>query len=128
MSMEKYYKIILEKINSIFSELNFIGSSIQDELESGNPNNVSLKLNEVKYYLGVVRQNDKYFHKCIEGTNNDWDLIKKIEYNIDKISSFNRQFEAVFFGTEKWYQRVVSLLDQLSEESRELGRLLEIKC
>lgn len=121
---EKYYKIVLEKISSIFSELNFIGSSIYNEIEGGNSNRITLKSNEVKNYLEIIRKNDKYFHKCLQGEESNWSLEKRVDYNVSIISSFKRQFEAVYFGTEKWYQRVYSLMNQLSDESRQLKKLL----
>ena len=122
---ELYHQLILQKISLIFSELSFIGNSIKQELEKGNPNNISLKLNEVNYYLNIIDTKNKYFQNCLQNSDN-WPLDKRIRHQSDTIRSFFRQFESVFFGTAKWYQRVKLLMGQLSEELRELDRLLNM--
>ncbi len=122
---EEYYHLILEKISTIFSELEFIGQAIRYELENGNPNNLSLKLNEVNYYNGIILNYSNHFKNSLLGKS-DWEYKKRVDYSARKLSSFFRQFESVFFGTERWYQRVVLLMEQLSKESRELDRLLEM--
>lgn len=124
MKKEAYFRIVLMESKVILDEIAFIGSEIIRELESGNPNNIHLKANEVGYYLEVVHKYLHYFENSIADSNFD-NLDKKIDLTIRKLRSFFRQFESIFFGTDRWYQRVTKLRDRLVEETRNLEDILE---
>ncbi len=124
MIKEEYFQIILSKISLTFSELRFIGSTLANDLKNKKEES-SLKLNEVNYYLEIIVKNDEYFKRSLNTKISITDFKKNVQFKIDTISSFFREFEAVFFGTEEWYQRVVVLMDQLSKEANQLEMLLE---
>jgi len=123
MINREYYLIILENISSIFSELEYIGNTLLAEAMKENTT-LSLSPNELKYYLRIIKENHLFFKSTDKDSSEIWNLKKRINYNIDVINSFFRQFEAVFFGTDEWYQRVCKLLNRLVEEKKELDRIL----
>jgi hypothetical protein len=124
MRKEAYFRIILMESKVILDEIAFIGSEIIRELESGNPNNIHLKANEVGYYLEVVQKYLRYFENTIADSKFD-NLDTKIDLTRRKLRSFFRQFESIFFGTDRWYQRVTQLRNRLVEETRNLEDILK---
>ncbi len=124
MKREDHYCLIRNKIASIFSELLLIVEAIKDDFEKENRQHPRLTMKVVNYHLDIVRRHQSHYHGS---SDKDLPIDKLIQSTSRSISSFYREFDNPFRGSQRWYQRIVQLLDQLSQESRELDRLLEME-
>lgn len=75
----------------------------------------------VDYHLNIAKQ---YAGSYTNRVDTGWSLEKNIKYTKEDLRSFYREFDNPFRGSERWYQRILELFDQMSQESRELERLL----
>jgi hypothetical protein len=115
------YDQILDRISSIFQELNTIVESIKNDFEEENRQDPGLTMTIVDYHLNIVKK----YNRTYQGRKEtDWSLEKELKYTRQNISSFHREFDNPFLGSERWYQRIVQLQDQLSELARELDKLI----
>lgn len=121
MNREEYYKIILKKVGIIFSEFLFIVESIKDNFEEEQKQHPALTMKVVDYHLNIVKQ---YANSYTNRIDTGWTLEKNIKYTKEDLRSFYREFDNPFRGSQRWYQRILELFDQMSQESRELERLL----
>ena len=124
MNKEEYFTIIRKKIGVVFSEFLFIVEAIKDNFEEEQKQHPRLTMKVVDYHLDIVKRYASRYHYPLDKTRSLNENIKSISQSI---SSFYREFDNPFRGSERWYQRINQLFDQLSEESRELDRLLEIE-
>jgi len=127
MVAEERFDIIMGKVVGIFQELELIVSEIKADFTTESAQDPRLSLKVVNNSLELASSCVKRFQSYRQRNESTWSLEKDINYIRQKLRSFYRQFDNPFLGSERWYQRIVQLLDQLSEESRELGRILEIQ-
>lgn len=123
MDKGKYFLIIRDKIGSIFKEFVFIVESIIDNFEEEQKQHPRLTKKIVDYHLDIVKRYASRYDYQPDETRTVDENIKSISLSI---SSFFREFDNPFRGSQRWYQRIIQLLDQLAEEGRELDRLLDI--
>ena len=125
--IDQHYEIILTRIITIFDELEFIVSDIKSNYELEKLQDQRLTLEIVNDAYRIVHSTKQRFESYRKRANYNWSIKKYIDYVQQRLSSFYREFDNPFLGSERWYQRIVQLQNLLSQESRELGRLLEMK-
>ena len=123
MNKMEYFKIIRSKVGTIFKEFVFIVESIKDNFEEEQRQHPRLTMRVVDYHLDIVRRYASEYNYQSDETRTIDENISSVSQSI---SSFYREFDNPFRGSERWYQRIIQLLDQLAEEGRELDRLIEM--
>ena len=129
MKVKSKYDQVLANITEIYQEFSSIVETIKSDFEEENRQDPGLTMSIVNYHLEMINSYYGSFQNRIknraENTYQDWSLERQIKSSRQKISSFHREFDNPFLGSERWYQRIVQLQGQLSEQARELDRLLE---
>jgi len=124
---ELRFKKIVDSIVEIFSELESIVQAIKDDFTEERKLDPRLTMNIVDQCLGIVSNRLNLFKSSRKIEESKWPFEKDIKYLHDRIRSFYREFDNPFLGSQRWYQRIRQLEDQLSEQSSELEKLIEQK-
>lgn len=115
------YDLILDRISSIFQELCTIVESIKNDFEEENRQDPGLTMTIVDYHLDIVKK----YNRTYQGRKETgWSLEKELKFTRQNISSFHREFDNPFLGSQNYYQRIVQLQGQLTEQARELDSLI----
>jgi hypothetical protein len=122
MTDEAKYNQILERLGAIFEEFFMVINSIKNDFDSEKKQDPGLTMKIVDYHIGMVQKYNKLYQNRIE---TGWDLEKKLNYTRQNIRSFNREFDNPFLGSQQWYQKIIQLQEQLSEQARELDKLMK---
>ena len=123
MTSRDKYNQVLWKLRSIFHELTTIIETIKDDFEEENRQDPRLTMAVVDFHLDIIR---KYSSVYQENKKSEWEFMKELKSTRQNISSFHREFDNPFLGSQKWYQRIVELLYQLADQGMELDKLIEI--
>lgn len=126
MVIEEHFEVIMGKIIKIFKELKLIVTDIKENFVDEYAQDPRLNLKIVNSNIDLISSTIVSFRSYKNRNESSWSLETDIKYISQKIGSFFIQFDNPFLGSQKWYQRIVQLLDQLMQESRELDRLLDI--
>ncbi|PZX17950.1 hypothetical protein LX69_01366 [Breznakibacter xylanolyticus] len=124
-SKEKQYEDIVEQSIGVFSELETIVLSIKNNFIEEQRQDPRLTIEMVDKSLELLSSYLARFRGYQDRSKSEWSLEKDIDYVSQTIQSFFRKFDNPFLGSERWYQRIVQLQDQLSEQARELDSLIE---
>lgn len=128
MTKREKYNQTLNNIGAIFHELYYIVEVIKNDFEEENRQDPGLTMTIVNYHLDIIKKYNSAFQSRILNqdviANQGWSLEKQIKSSSQKISSFHREFDNPFLGSERWYQRIVQLQGQLTEQARELDKLI----
>lgn len=116
------YNQIINRISSILQELCTIVESIKNDFEEENRQDPGLTMTIVNHHLDIVKK----YNRAYQGRKETgWSLEKELKYTRQNIRSFHREFDNPFLRSERWYQRIVQLQEQLTEQARELDSLIE---
>lgn len=124
MTQRVKYNQILERIGAIFQEFCMIIESIKHNFEEEKKQDLGLTMQIVDYHLNIVRKYNKIYQNRVK---TGWNLEKDLNYTRQNIRSFHREFDNPFLKSERWYQRIIQLQQQLSEQVRELDKLIDEK-
>lgn len=124
-SKEKQYEDLVEQGIGIFSELESIVLSIKNNFIEEQRQDPRLTIEMVDKSLELLSSYLTRFRGYQDRSKSEWPLEKDIDYVSQTIQSFFRKFDNPFLGSERWYQRIVQLQNQLSEQSRELDSLID---
>lgn len=121
MNKKENFNIIRNRVGSIFKEFEFIVESIKSNFEEEQKQHPRLTMKVVDYHLDIVQ---RYASRYVKAADSTRSVEENIESVSQSINSFYREFDNPFRGSERWYQRIIHLFDQLTEEGRELDKLL----
>ena len=116
------YNLILETKDSIFQEFCMIVESIKNDFQEEKKQDPELTMQIVDRNLDLVREYHRSYHNRPES---NWNLERDLNYTRQNIRSFHREFDNPFLRSQRWYQRITKLQEQLSEQARELDKLIE---
>lgn len=114
-----------DRIAKIFIELKGIIATIKNDFENERSHDTQLTMEIIDDSLKIVSYNAISFLNYKKRSKKEWSLEKYIQYLIDSIHSFFREFDNPFLGSIKWTPRISQLLNMLSDESRKLGKILK---
>lgn len=123
------YDQILANITEIYQELSSIVETIKSDFEVEHRQDPGLNISIVNHHLEIINGYHGSFRNRIKNraanTYQGWSLERQIKSARQEIGSFHREFDNPFLGSERWYQRIVQLQGQLSEQARVLDGLIE---
>lgn len=129
MMVKSQYDQILVNIAEIYHELYSIIETIRSDFEEESRQDPCLTMPIVNYHLDIIKNYYVSFQNRINNrianTYQGWSLEKQIESSRQEIRSFHREFDNPFLGSQRWYQKITRLQDQLTEQARELDTLIE---
>lgn len=129
MMVKSEYDQILANITEIYQEFSSIIEAIKSDFKEENRQDPGLTMSIVNHHLEMINSYYGSFQNRIknraENTYQGWSLERQIKSARQEISSFHREFDNPFLGSQRWYQRIVQLQDQLSEQARALDSLIE---
>ena len=124
-SKERQYENLVEQGIAVFSELESIVLSIKSNFVEEHRQDPRLTIEMVDKSLELLSSYTRRFKGYKDRSKSEWSLEKDIDYVSQTIQSFFRKFDNPFLGSQRWYQRIVQLQDQLSEQARKLDHLIE---
>ena len=124
MTNRDKYNQLLERIDGIFNELRAIVESIKLDFDEEKRQDPRLTIEIVDFHLAIIK---KYCGPPQGRLESTWSLERDLHYTIQTISGFHREFDNPFLGSQRWYQRMNQLQDQLSEQYRDLHNLIIVE-
>jgi len=121
---EQQYKNLVEQALVQFSELESIVLSIKISFKEENEQDPRLTINIVDNRIDVLSSYVKRFKSYQDREKSDSSIEKDSDYVSQSIQSFFRKFDNPFLGSQKWYQRIKQIENQLTNISIELDKLV----
>jgi hypothetical protein len=121
---EIIYQETLASIVSILYELTFIVVNIKEDFVIEQKQDPRLTSEMIDNRLELLRSSVNSFRSYAK-RKMSWSLEKYCRYVKDSIQSFHREFDNPFLGSDRWYQRIIHLQDLLTEQAKELDKLIK---